>query len=732
MNVRRNSRAHARSCGAFFTSDRRILSGMILAGALMLLSYPVRAEISAAVVTDRILIQLSSDGTYSHSVSSGACSTPDCSLSITLVDTISYGPYYEGAGSASKTNVSGNLRRFYNDMNVNGTNNVESKSRVYAKVPPGQPVIIKVPASAHVAWNNMSYVYGGPILTAWAVAELTNPQMTVANSTGSSSNVSLPTSSDSQSKTLAIEATATGEPVSIGGEDYYLVGRINLRGRIHIRRYGGPSPDASFSASVGQPEVRYKGKVLKYESGGGQTWLVGQPLPAQLAVRVTQDDTGQPAPGETITFQIQDPVNGATLSGVTATTDAEGIARTTLTLGSSPGLYTVKASCPGCVASASTINFTAEAKAREAVIKLVKVSGDGDMPAGEKILNPLKVQAFNTLTEAGESGLDVAFSVVSFPSGGENADIGAPYTTTNGFGIAESSFTVGMVEGEYVVRAVCDACQANKEVLFILTGRAPIENTHTSAGVEKITFTPPDSPGEISALRIAFQNESMKPSFKAIPRDDTRIGVLKGDVLTFRGLIAPADATLSESDYVWSGATSGTGKTIYERSFNTIGTFDLTLTVKGKTRTVKITVAEIGSAIKFTDWLWDNKPYATNVLSCGYAALQWAGLYGPAHNNVPDAMRHAYWSACITNLVSEEVARAATNSYEFSSPNMHNEHVMDLENNQIGRNIGGNFPPLIGAAIIQEEIKATARGGSLTILDSPSNNKGEGLLTPSW
>ncbi|MEW5905559.1 MAG: hypothetical protein AB1734_02130 [Elusimicrobiota bacterium] len=460
---------------------------MILAGALMLLSYPVRAEISAAVVTDRILIQLSSDGTYSHSVSSGTCSTPDCSLSITLVDTISYGPYYEGAGSASKTNVSGNLRRFYNDMNVNGTNNVESKSRVYAKVPPGQPVIIKVPASAHVAWNNMSYIYGGPILTAWAVAELTNPQMTVANSTGASSNVSLPTSSDSQSKTLAIEATATGEPVSIGGEDYYLVGRINLRGRIHIRRYGGPSPDASFSASVGQPEVRYKGKVLKYESGGGQTWLVGQPLPAQLAVRVTQDDTGQPVPGETITFQIQAPANGAILGAVTAATDADGIARTTLTLGSSPGIYTVNATCPGCVAAASAVNFTATAKTNEEVTELSLVQCDKYAGINSRVNNAFIVRAFNTLTRAGEPGLDIAFSASAAPPGASGQQAMPGSVQTNDLGIAFVSVWTGDKTGPYTYTAECPSC-----------GQKPDAQCALSAGLPPSMAAEPEDVGPVA------------------------------------------------------------------------------------------------------------------------------------------------------------------------------------------------------------------------------------------
>ena len=143
---------------------------------------------------------------------------------------------------------------------------------------------------------------------------------------------------------------------------------------------------------------------------------------------------------------------------------------------------------------------------------------------------------------------------------------------------------------------------------------------------------------------------------------------------------------------------------------------------------MKVTVEQINSNLRFGDWLKNNTVYVPPVLSCAMAALVWAG---GSRNDSFDAMRHAYWNACITNTVSAEVSAAATSSYEFTNPNVHNEHVMDLENNAIGRNIGGNFPYLIGMTIVQEEIKATARNGALTVMDDASNEKGSGVLVPS-
>lgn len=676
---------------------------------------------------------------YYNALSSGTCNTQDCTLQRTLNTST-----HESAASASKTSISGNMRRLNDGWSAYGGDNASYRTRIYAKVPANQNVVIKIPATAGIGWTNMKMVGvpGGwrPIATVWVSASLTGTITTIpASSLGYSSDSSVPDFNDSKSGILSLESRASGFPVDIGGESYYLVGYLTMAAQSTIRPEGSPSPSVSFNASIGQAEVRYKGKVLKYESGGGQTWLTGRSLPEPFSVKVIQDDTGQPVADETVTFTVQEPVNGATLSGVTATTDAEGIARTTLTLGSSPGLYTVKASCPGCVASASTINFTAEAKARETVIKLVKVSGDGAMPAGEKILNPLKVQAFNTLTEAGEPGLNVEFSFVSIPEGGNDAAVGAPLALTNNFGIAQSSLRLGAVEGDYIIKALCDACELNKEVSFTLTGQKLTVAPGASTGETRVRYKPTSIAEEISLLQIAFQNERMSDWFRVLPHGNARIGVLIGDSLKFKGAATSGSSvSIPDSEYAWSGAASGTGIAT-EVTFNSKGTFEVRLTVKNKTQTAIITVDEIASTTPFHSWLkaQSNLPFSHIVLSCAVSALSWANYYGPAHNDASDAMRHAYWNACITNLISAEVAAGATNAWEYSNltdsatSSPHNENVMDLENNHIGRIIGADLPYLTGLPLISERVKALAKQGRLTVIDRPSNNHGSGVLIPS-
>lgn len=703
------------------------------------LSSSLCAQVPAVTVTESAEVYLRHwYSVYYNALSSGTCNTQDCTLQRTLNTST-----HESAASASKTSISGSMRRLNDGWSAYGGDNASYRTRIYAKVPANQDVAIKIPATAGIGWTNMKMVGvpGGwrPIATVWASASLTGTITTIpASSLGYSSDSSVPDFSDSKSGILSLESRASGSPVDIGGESYYLVGYLTMAAQSTIRPEGSPSPSVSFNASIGQAEVRYKGKVLKYESGGGQTWLTGRPLPEPFAVKVIQDDTGQPVADETVTFTVQEPVNGATLTGVTATTDAEGIARTTLTLGSNPGLYTVKASCPGCVASASTINFTAEAKARETVIKLVKVSGDGAMPAGEKILNPLKVQAFNTLTEAGEPGLNVEFSFVSIPEGGNDAAIGAPLALTNNFGIAQSSLTLGAVEGDYIIKALCDACELNKEVSFVLTGQGLPKSQHAAAGEGRAVYEPPTVTGGISVLRIAFQNEIMNSLglFKVVPYENYRIGALKGATINLKAIVV-SSGSLADSDYQWSGAKSGTGRLISLR-LDSEGDFIETLTSKNISQTVRITIKDIPDGPDFIPWLKSNASAIPIVGACAIDAETFSTLLyeNPDDSSVGNAVKHSYWNACITNLISPEVAKQVTTAYERTNHriNPENETVMDLENNAIGRNVGEQLPYLIGQPFILEKIQEAARQGSLTILDDRSNGgkSKSGLLIPSY
>ncbi len=92
--------------------------------------------------------------------------------------------------------------------------------------------------------------------------------------------------------------------------------------------------------------------TLKEAAGLEQTGLAGTALAMPFVVAV-QDQNGQPYAGVTVTFVVT--AGGGTLSVTTDTTDAQGRAATTLTLGTLPGTNTVVAA----VADVEPVAFTA-------------------------------------------------------------------------------------------------------------------------------------------------------------------------------------------------------------------------------------------------------------------------------------------------------------------------------------------------------------------------------------
>ena len=89
-------------------------------------------------------------------------------------------------------------------------------------------------------------------------------------------------------------------------------------------------------------------------SGDGQEGLVGEQLAKPFVVAV-QDENGSALEGVPVTFSVTE--GGGTLSAATETTDANGQAATTLTLGSQPGPNTVAAAVEGL----EPVTFTATA-----------------------------------------------------------------------------------------------------------------------------------------------------------------------------------------------------------------------------------------------------------------------------------------------------------------------------------------------------------------------------------
>ena len=97
-------------------------------------------------------------------------------------------------------------------------------------------------------------------------------------------------------------------------------------------------------------------RTLTKVSGDEQEGPAGAALPEPFVIEV-RDQNGSPLAGATVTFAVT--AGEGTLSATSATTDAEGRASTTLTLGRTPGPNTVTATVSGL----DPVTFTATAEA---------------------------------------------------------------------------------------------------------------------------------------------------------------------------------------------------------------------------------------------------------------------------------------------------------------------------------------------------------------------------------
>ena len=111
-------------------------------------------------------------------------------------------------------------------------------------------------------------------------------------------------------------------------------------GRIRVvATVTGVDSTAAFTVQAGDPA-----DALEKVSGDNQSGTPGNALAAPFVVEV-QDEDGEPLTGHSVTFTVT--AGGGSLSETSATTNANGRAQTTLTLGSALGINSVQASVSG-------------------------------------------------------------------------------------------------------------------------------------------------------------------------------------------------------------------------------------------------------------------------------------------------------------------------------------------------------------------------------------------------
>ena len=195
--------------------------------------------------------------------------------------------------------------------------------------------------------------------------------------------------------------------------------------------------------------------TLTKVSGVEQQVPAGSQLSAPFVVTVLDQD-GNPLEGATVTFVVS--TGGGTLTAETATTDANGRAATTLTLGLDPGPNTVTAT----VAGLDPVTFSAAGLAIPQT--LTKLSGhDQQGAAGAALAGPFVVEVRNQKGQPLE-GAQVTFAVTA--GGGR---LSVTTATTDAAGRAAATLTLGRDPGRNtVVARVAEL----KPVIFSATGLA--------------------------------------------------------------------------------------------------------------------------------------------------------------------------------------------------------------------------------------------------------------------
>jgi hypothetical protein len=174
-------------------------------------------------------------------------------------------------------------------------------------------------------------------------------------------------------------------------------------------------------------------------SGNNQTGTVATALPAPFVVEV-RDGLGNPVPSVQVSFTM---VTGAgTLDHATATTDSNGRASATLTLGQIAGTNnnTVNVTATGVSGS---VTFTASANAGNASTISVQSGNNQTGTVGQALASPLVVVVKDAYNNP-KSGVTVAFAIGTAPTG---ASVTPASQITGSNGEAQTVLTLGQTAG---------------------------------------------------------------------------------------------------------------------------------------------------------------------------------------------------------------------------------------------------------------------------------------------
>ncbi len=238
--------------------------------------------------------------------------------------------------------------------------------------------------------------------------------------------------------------------------------------------YGGADLEGSPVVFRATPHTG-EASVLTYVSGDSQEALVGTHLPDPLVVRVT-DAFGNPIEGFPVDFEVRS--GGGQLDSNRAWTDAQGLARTGLTLGTQAGqrnqVVWATASRNGTPLDGSPVEFRATALP-DVPYRLTMAGGNNQTgPVGGTLPQPLAAKVMDRYGNP-IAGHPVRFEVVE--GGGSVDGAQSVERATEADGIARVYLTLGPTPGDSTnkvrARAWRDGVElAGSPLLFVASATA--------------------------------------------------------------------------------------------------------------------------------------------------------------------------------------------------------------------------------------------------------------------
>ena len=176
--------------------------------------------------------------------------------------------------------------------------------------------------------------------------------------------------------------------------------------------------------------------------GDNQSGVVGEPLAKPFVVGI-RDRGGDLLEGIGVNFRVL--TGGGSLSATAVSTDANGRAESTLTLGSEPGTNTVEVTAGG---TERVLIFKADATLPPVPATVSIISGDNQTGVtGEALANPFVVEIHNQNSDLME-GVTVTFAVSA--GGGSLSDTSVK---TDANGLAQSTLNLGSSASTNTVEA---------------------------------------------------------------------------------------------------------------------------------------------------------------------------------------------------------------------------------------------------------------------------------------